>query len=512
VSGTRSGGQEVVIVGAGPSGLFAACELARYGIEARVIECCLVPHRETRATAIQPSGLEVLARAGVLASFLEKSERVRRIRFFGPGFMEIGVSSFSGIGCAHEYQCSLPQWQTEDILLEHLHRLGGEVEWGTTVLSVDDEADGLRVKLRRPDGEIETMLARYLLGAGGAHSVTRHSMHESLDGQTYAGRYIVADIRADLPHELEASMLFVSRDGFVLLSPLPENRWISFVNLDEEKSSIDLTEPPEFVQISELLNRRIGLNARLQDMRWAAHFTMHNRMARRLADRRRYLIGDAAHLSSPIGGEGLNSALMDAADIAWKLALVLRGAGLPTLLDSYVVERTLADHRVLEASDMLHRRVMNLISACAGGGIQPAAPLDPAQILAAARARAMLDVTYTGSKLVGECVGPGVRRLGGPAPGERFADRIGLSGTSHHLLVFGRAAALDRFRRRWAGLVSVEDGTAVGFDAVRAGLNDEGAVLIRPDGFIGFRIAPADVAEIEALDAHLASYLVPVAG
>ena len=95
MSGARSGRQEVVIVGAGPSGLFAACDLACYGVEVRVIERCLVPHRETRATAIQPSGLEVLARAGVLASFLEKSERVRRTRFFGPEFMEIGASAGS---------------------------------------------------------------------------------------------------------------------------------------------------------------------------------------------------------------------------------------------------------------------------------------------------------------------------------------------------------------------------------------------------------------------------------
>jgi 2-polyprenyl-6-methoxyphenol hydroxylase-like FAD-dependent oxidoreductase len=514
VPGTNPDRQEVLIVGAGPAGLFAACELARYGVMPRVVEHRLVPHRQARATAIQPAGLELLARAGVLASFLETSVHVRRTRFFGPGRTEIGVSDFTGIGCPHEYQCCLPQWQTETILVAHLHCLGGAVERGTTVMSVEADADWLNVTLRRPDGGMETTLVRYVLGAGGAHSITRYSMHESLGGDTYSGRYVVADIRADLPHEPEESLLFVSGDGFVLLVPLPEDRWISFVNLDEQTPEIDLADMPELAQVSALLNRRIGVNAHAQDMRWAAQFAMHNRITRRLADGRRFLMGDAAHLSSPIAGEGLNSALMDAADIAWKLALVLRGAAKPTLLASYAAERSLADHHVLAVSDSAHRRVMDLVAACAAGGdIPPAKPPSRAQMVELARARAMLDVTYAGSELVGEYVGPGMPPPHAPAPGVRFPDRIRLTGTSHHLLMFGEVvAALDRFRGRWDGLVSVEDGTGAGLDAARAGVGDGGAVLVRPDGFIGFRATPADTAGMNALDAHLASYLVPVRG
>jgi 2-polyprenyl-6-methoxyphenol hydroxylase-like FAD-dependent oxidoreductase len=122
VPGTNPERQEVLIVGAGPAGLLAACELARYGVMPRVVERQVVPHRQARATVIQPAGLELLARAGVLASFLEASVHVRRTRFFGPGRMEIAVSDFAGICCPYEYQCCLPQWQTESILLAHLQR------------------------------------------------------------------------------------------------------------------------------------------------------------------------------------------------------------------------------------------------------------------------------------------------------------------------------------------------------------------------------------------------------
>ena len=506
--GTNREPQEVLIVGAGPAGLFAACELARYDVMPRVVERQLVAHRQARATAIQPAGLELLARAGVLASFLEASVHVRRTRFFGPGRKEIAVSDFAGICCPYEYQCCLPQWQTESILLAHLHRLGGAVERGITVMSVDDDADWLKVILRRPDGEMETTLARYVLGAGGAHSITRQSMHESLGGDTYPGRYVVADIRADVPHAPEESLIFVSGDGFTLLAPLPEDRWITFVNL-EETPAIDVADTPELAQVRALLNR-IGVNAHVHDMRWAAQFAMHKRVTRRLADGRRFLMGDAAHLSSPIAGEGLNSALMDAANIAWKLALVLRGAATPTLLASYAAERSLADHHVLEVSDSLHRRVMDLVAACAGGYVPPANPPRRAQMLELARARAMLDVTYAGSKLVGDYIGPGISPPHAPAPGARFPDCTRLTGTSHHLLTFGEVAALDRFRGRWDGLVSVQDGTGAGLDAARAGVRDGGAVLVRPDGFIGFRAVPADTAGMNALDVHLASYLVPV--
>jgi hypothetical protein len=200
---------------------------------------------------------------------------------------------------------------------------------------------------------------------------------------------------------------------------------------------------------------------------------------------------------------------MDAADIAWKLALVVRGAAKPSLLDSYAIERGLADRHVLEVSDEVHRLVTGLVAMCDGGGMLSLPPGDPAEDLAGVRKRLMLDVSYAGSPLVGQA---GCAMTGGPLPGERFPARHSLSGTGHHLIVFGAAPRLDHLRARWGQLVSIVDAANAQFDATEAGVPNGGAILVRPDGFIGFRAAPVDEITMDAVDVHLATYLAPEFG
>ena len=185
-------GAPVLIVGTGPAGLFAACELVRHGVKPRVVERRLAPHHEARGTALQPATLDIIDRAGLIEPFLRTGVRIRQAQLLGPGLQEISTTQFAGIGCRYEFQCSLPQWQTETILRDHLKSLGIAVEYGTEVKSIEDDAVGLRVTLD-VGGRTESFAAAYVLGAGGAHSVTRHSMQEHLDGETYDGRFIVAD-------------------------------------------------------------------------------------------------------------------------------------------------------------------------------------------------------------------------------------------------------------------------------------------------------------------------------
>ena len=290
----------VLIVGAGPGGLFAACELLRHGVRARVVEQRLAPHREARGTALQPAVLEMLERAGLINHFLRAGVRIRHIQLLGPGLREIASEHFADSGCTYEFQCSLPQWRTEEILREHLESLDLKVEFGTEVTSIEDDPDGVRVTLDT-GGRLETVTAAYVLGAGGGHSITRHSMHEHLTGETYYGQYLVADAKVRLACPPECGRLVMGPTGFVLLSPLPDERWLIFVNCDEAETQNEL---PTAVELGALLNAQTGVDVGLNDLRWVSPFKMHRRVVERLGDGRRFLLGDAAHMSSPLGGEG----------------------------------------------------------------------------------------------------------------------------------------------------------------------------------------------------------------
>jgi 6-methylpretetramide 4-monooxygenase / 4-hydroxy-6-methylpretetramide 12a-monooxygenase len=500
--GTRSEHVEVLVVGAGPAGLFAAAELARHGVRARVVERTSEPHRQARATAIQPGTLEILAQVGLLDGLLEASVQLPFARLFNADLEPVGEMAFADAGCQWGFQCSLPQWSTERLLAERLAELGGAIEYGVEAHSLETQADGVLVRLDHSDGTRELVSADWVVGAGGAHSITREEMHELLAGDTYPGMSLVADVNVSCGLPRDGGALIATPSGYVFLSPLPNERWICFVgSLDEQEAMLLDRDSAETV-VAAGIERRLGGKIRLEDVAWASPFRMHRRVVKRLAVGRFFLLGDAGHLSSPFGGEGLNSGLHDAHNLAWKLALDLRGRAHPALLASYGPERLLADRHVLEVSDDLHQLAFGVVES-ARSGAQPEFP-PPEEQGAIVRARSMLDLSYADTPLVAEYLGWDGAADGTPGPGDRYPDRARLAGTAHHLVLFGDAdePAVRRLERRWNGLVAVPPAT-------RDGGAGSSALLIRPDGYVAFRAAPADTAGLSALDSHLESYLVP---
>ena len=320
---------EVLIIGAGPSGLFAAVELLRRGIRVRVVEREPGPHTQARATAIQPGTLEILASAGVADRVLAESVHLGYARLFDAQLGQVGETSFAGAGCRWEFQCSLPQWRTEQILADRVVELGGTVERGVEAISVSQRDDGVLVGLKRTDGTAETVEASWVIGAGGAHSVTRESMAESLAGTTYPGTSLVASgiMECDLPRD--GSALIASPEGWVLVVPLPGGHWLTFVGDLDDGDARRLTSGPATGAVAAMIERRVPQGIRVEEVAWAAPFQMHRRLVPQLADGRCFLLGDAGHLSSPFGGEGLNSGIHDGYNLGWKLALELRGRARP---------------------------------------------------------------------------------------------------------------------------------------------------------------------------------------
>src|ERR687894_196407 len=442
---------DVLIIGAGPSGLFAAAELVRHGVDVRLIEQEARSHHEARATTIQPGTLEILDSVGRLPPFLEAAEHVRRVRVYGPDMSELSGLDFAGIDCRCEFQCSLPQYETQRILEAHLASLGGVVERGVRAAKVDTDADGVLVELAHADGVVETVRPGVVIGAGGAHSVTRHSMSDPLEGTTYQGHFLVADIAMQAPVPRDQSSFFCGPGGMMLLAPLPGGRWLTFQDLEEGVQALSAEGVAARTEV------RLGGRSRPTDIAWFSPFRMHRRIVSRLAGGPRFLICDAAHPSSPFGGEGMNSGLHDGYDLAWKLALELRGHASRSLLDDYAVERTIADRHVLDVSDDIHRGIVGLADAVREGREPPAAVADPVTTALLRNSRVMLDFDYAGSPLVADYGGSGADAAE-PHPGQRYPDWTRFGGTSHHVLVFGPvadAASLARLDRRWSKLAQI---------------------------------------------------------
>ncbi len=494
---------DILIIGAGPSGLFAAAELARHGVHARLVEREGRPHREARATAIQPGTLEILESVGLLQPFIESAEHIRRSSIYGPGMSELRSMTYAGIDCRCDFICSLPQYETERILISHLHAQGGSVERGVMATKVTIDGNAVQVELTHADGAIEVVQPGIVIGAGGAHCPTRDSMHESLEGATYQGCFLAADIAMGPPFPRGEAGVVCGPDGLLLLNPLPGGRWIAFLDLDESVESVAAAD------VIACVETRLSRKHRPTDVAWFSPFRMHRRIVARFADGRRFLIGDAAHLSSPFGGEGLNAGLLDAYHLAWKLALVLRGHARRALLDSYSVERSIADRHILDVSDDIHRSIVEIAAAIRQRRVVQPAMTDPMAAALLRNARAMIDVDYAGSPLVVDH-GPAEADDDGPRPGRRYPDWTHLGGPCHHVLIFGPvgdADALSRIARRWSLCLQIVHDPKL--NPIRAGLPNGGLVLIRPDGHIGLRLATADAAALAKLDHHLASYLIP---
>jgi 2-polyprenyl-6-methoxyphenol hydroxylase-like FAD-dependent oxidoreductase len=257
---------EVLIIGAGPSGLFAAAELARHGVPTRLVERDLMPHREARATAIQPGTLEILAAIGLLESVLAAAERIRCVRTYSADLSEIASMSHAGIDCCCEFQCSLPQYETQRILEAHLTSLGGAVERGVTASRVETDGNGVVVELIHHDGKTETVRPTFVIGAGGAHSVTRHSIGDDLlEGTTYRGNFLAADFAMASPFPHDEAGVVCGPNGLLLIAPLPGGRWISFQDLAEDIDDVSVSDVVTGVEA------RLGNTYRPTDITWFAH-------------------------------------------------------------------------------------------------------------------------------------------------------------------------------------------------------------------------------------------------
>lgn len=345
----------VLVVGAGPVGLTLACHLRRLGLPVRIVEKREGPSTTSKAIGLQYRVSEVLARLGIVDRFLERGgsptvinlyERERRLvrmRFRAP-------ESVSGRDAFLPRAILLPQSETERILVDFLAELGCAVEWGTEFLDYRQEADRVLSRIREAGGREEEVASAWLVSCEGAHSSIRKRAGIAFAGKTYPLAFFMADLRLDWDLDHDENHVWLHPDGSLAALPLPSPRtWRLFVEIPAEPE--EPTEGLDLEAVRRLLRERTGEEPVVRgEPLWISEFRIACRMVDRMREGRVFLAGDAAHIHSPTGGQGITTGVQDAANLAWKLARVAGGAP-EALLDTYEEERLPHAAEVLRETD-----------------------------------------------------------------------------------------------------------------------------------------------------------------
>jgi 2-polyprenyl-6-methoxyphenol hydroxylase-like FAD-dependent oxidoreductase len=338
----------VLIAGAGPVGLVLACELRRAGVRIRLVDKLSEPSPLSKAIAVHARTLEHLDRLGVAERLVGLGVKATAMRLV-EGRRELGSIDLTGIESRFPFALCVPQTDTEATLTRRLGELGGEIERGVELVALEQTEDGVTATLRRQDGD-ERVQCTHLVGCDGGHSTVRKLVGEQLAGSFKGTWFLLAD--CDAEHDLEdASMMtFLHPEGVLAYFPLDGARCRLIAQVGEERPE---GEAPTLEETAEIVTTRTGGRVKISDPRWLAYFEIRHGQVASYRVGNVFLAGDAAHVHSPAGGQGMNTGIQDAVNLAWKLGLSWHGAAGPELLASYQAERHPVGEHVIRFSTAL---------------------------------------------------------------------------------------------------------------------------------------------------------------
>ncbi len=509
---------DLLVVGAGPTGLVAAIEALRHGLSVRVVDQAERRSPHSKALVLHARSLEVLDDLGCIDAVLAAGRPFVALNVLAPG-RTLGRIEFSRLdwgGAPYPMWLTIPQSETERCLEERLVALGGRVERPLSLRSLKNAPDEVEAELVHPDGSAEPCRASWLVGADGASSGVRRALGTPLEGDTTGELFVLADVAMESTLVDGEGYNVLAPDGVLLIVPMPTPGRVRLIaHLAREKPEAPPTV--DLPMLQRLVDVRTGLSTRLSSLGWTSAFSPKHFMASALRRGRVFLAGDAAHIHSPVGGQGLNTGIQDAYNLVWKLAAVHRGRARDALLDSYQAERHAVGERMIRGVRRatqgltlrlpLAQAVRNRVAGVALGlqrvRNQLGAPLG------------MLGLRYAPGVAVAAQVAPGSPRTGERAPQQGSTPQLSrlLHGTHHTLLVFdglrgglaeADVEAVTALARRLAGDAVVVARVRHGRDAPRGALEDgDGAlhrafsadapllVWIRPDKYLAFRGPPS---------------------
>jgi 2-polyprenyl-6-methoxyphenol hydroxylase-like FAD-dependent oxidoreductase len=349
---------DVLIVGAGPSGLLMACQLAIHHIPFRIIDKTEDHTTQSRALVVQARSLEIFDQMGVAGKAIQHGKIARAIGAFfnGKKVLRVVVNDMGGGLTKFPYLLMLEQSHTERILVEFLKEHGHQVERKTELKSLTQNAEVVTSIVKLPAGQEETIHSKYIIGADGAHSIVREQLGIPFSGKTYQESLFVLDCKAEVDIPTDEMYMTFGETAIGGFFPLTNGRWRILGNIPE---ALEGKEEITFEDIEKDFAKRIHMSVRLYDPQWISAYHSHHRYASTFRKGRGFLIGDAAHIHSPVGAQGMNTGLQDAYNLAWKLALVLKGTAESTLLDSYTAERITIARNLVRSTD----RVFSVVTS-----------------------------------------------------------------------------------------------------------------------------------------------------
>jgi 2-polyprenyl-6-methoxyphenol hydroxylase-like FAD-dependent oxidoreductase len=346
---------DVLVVGAGPTGLMLANQLGRRGVRVMIIDRHSGPAQQTRAMAVHARTLEIYSKLGIAERALELGKRGGGANMWADGMLKARIP-FTDMGkgvSPYPFVLMLGQDDNERIMGDHLRNWGMAVQWNTELVSLAPDKDQVTAKLRQPDGSIRELTAAYVAGCDGGRSAVREMSGITFPGAPYEHVFFVADTEATGPMVAEELNMYLWRDGFHLFFPMRgTDHWrVIGILPDKLRDRKDLS----FEEVIPAIRQEAGSRLIFKGCSWFSTYRIQHRCAERFRERRCFLLGDAAHVHSPMGGQGMNTGLQDAYNLAWKLALVVAGRADSALLDSYEAERLPVAQRLLDTTDRAFR-------------------------------------------------------------------------------------------------------------------------------------------------------------
>jgi 2-polyprenyl-6-methoxyphenol hydroxylase-like FAD-dependent oxidoreductase len=475
---------DVLISGAGPIGLTMANELARYGISVRIVDKSAERTDKSKALVLWSRTLELFDHAGYVEPFLAAGMQAHGAQMSN-GKDIIARVSLDDIDSPYPYALMIPQSDTERVLEEQLAKRGVKVERTVALESFTDQGNQVQAALRKASGESETLTADWLVGCDGAHSTVRHGLGFTFDGTTQPSDWCLADGHITGLDPGDRLHIFWHKDGILAFFPISEGRWRVIADLGAAQGD-DHHADPTLQEIQSLITLRGTDGIFIKDAYWLAAFRINERKVSKYGSGRAFLAGDAAHIHSPAGGQGMNTGMQDAFNLTWKLSLVIGGVCKPSLLDSYSVERSAVGDMVLRNASRLTDAaiIRNPIVQDLRNTVVKFALGFPQLGHRVANLLAELDIGYPESPLtVAGAHHPGTRKAG-----ERWPDRLPADPGKARFTAIGPADAVSALAAKFPKLVQ----------AAPASGDGEDLRLVRPDGYVGFAGAASDRAAAEA--------------